>query len=245
MLPDLSGRAEALELMDDRSIAGHELTEALYQLRWINRLLGGAFPTLEGVARLWRQAGRPDQLSILDIGAGSGDVNRLLLRWATRRKIDLQVTLIDIHPETCAVAAAYYRNEPRVQVAQADVMHLPTRGVDIVTASLFVHHFPSRQLPAILRSMTRVARLGVVINDLHRSLVAWASIWFLTRLFSRNRMIRNDGPLSVRRGFRSADFEQLRRKPELRELRYAWRPLFRYLVIVPGQKKEECKADSP
>lgn len=232
--PDLLHRVEALELMDDLAIGGDDLAEALVQLRWINRLLGGAFPALEGVVALWQQAGCPGQLSILDIGAGSGDVNRAVLRWATRRKVAVQVTLLDIHPETCAVAAAYYRNEPRVRVVQGDVLHLPVRGVDIVTASLFLHHFPNHQLPAVVRAMARAARLGVVINDLHRHPVALASIWLLTRLFSRNRMIQHDAPLSVRRGFCAADFEQLRAWPELCELWYVWRPLFRYLVVVPG-----------
>jgi hypothetical protein len=55
----------------------------------------------------------------------------------------------------------------------------------------------------------------------------------MTRLFSRNRLIRHDAPLSVQRGFRPADFERLRDLPDLRGLRYRWRPLFRYLVIVP------------
>jgi phospholipid N-methyltransferase len=232
-LPNLAVRSEAPELMDDLSIGGHELAETLAQLRRINRLLGAAWPTVEGVAQLWAGVGRPAQLSILDVGAGSGDVNRPLLSWATRRKIKMRITLMDIHPDTCAVAKKYYQDEPRVRVVQGNVFQLSKYQVDIVTASLFLHHFPAAQLPAVLGSMLRAARLGVVINDLHRHLLAWAFIGAV----SRNRLIRHDAPLSVWRGFRAADFDQLKQLPDLASLSYTWRPLFRYLVIIPKYKE--------
>lgn len=235
--PDLASRSEAPELMDDLAIGGSELTEALRQLRRINQLLIGAWPLREGVDRLWRWAGQPTELSILDVGAGSGDVNRPLLRWAARHGIDLQITLMDINPETCAEAADYYLDEPRVQVEQGDVLNLPANYADIVTASLFVHHFPDAQLPTVFTRMLQASRIGLVVNDLHRHAFAWAFIWGATRLLSRNRMIRHDGPLSVRRGFRGSDFERLRATPGMGQLRYAWRPFFRYLVVVPRYER--------
>ncbi len=234
MWPDLTYRSAALERMDDRSIGGDELAEALRQLRVINQVLGSAWTTLEGVLRLWRAAGKPDRLSILDIGAGSGDINQLLLGWATRRGIVMRITLMDIHPETCAAAATYYRHEPRVQVVCGDVTRLGIRVADIVTAALFAHHFSSEQLPDMFRSLTQAARIGVVVNDLHRHGLAWAAIWAATRVLSRNRMIRHDAPLSVQRGFRTADLRQLQAAPGLSQLTYAWRPFFRYLITLPG-----------
>lgn len=235
--PDLAHRSEVHELMDDLTIGGAELEEALAQLRWINRLLQGAWPLQEGVKRLWQQAGQPTRLTILDVGAGSGDVNQPLLAWATRCGIDLRITLLDINPETCAAAATYYRNEPRIRVEQGDIFALPPDTADIVTASLIVHHFPTAQLPAVFTRMLQAARLGVVVNDLHRHPFAWACIWGATRLLSRNRMIQHDAPLSVWRGFRGSDFDQLRATPGLDGLRYGWRPFFRYLVIVPRDER--------
>lgn len=155
----------------------------------------------------------PPRLSILDVGAGSGDVNRALLRWANHQALDLRITLIDIHPETCAAAAAYYQDEPRVQVQQGDLFDLAPNQADIVTASLFLHHFTDAQLPAAWSALLRAARIGVVVNDLHRHPVAWIGIRVATQLLSRNRMIRHDGPLSVQRGFQAADFMRLRSLP--------------------------------
>jgi hypothetical protein len=113
-------------------------------------------------------------------------------------------------------------------------MHLGLAPADIVTASLFTHHFTATELPSVLRAMARVARLGVVINDLHRHALAWIGIWVGTRLFFDNRMIRNDAPLSVQRGFRREDLELLRANPNLRGFSYNWRPLFRYLITLSG-----------
>jgi len=235
MWPDMTRRSTARELMDDRSIGGDELAVALGQLRVINSWLGSGWPTLEGVSSFWRKAGRPARLTILDVGAGSGDVNRLLLAWAIRRNIALHITLVDMHPETCASAAAYYRDDPRVQVVCSDLLHLGMQPADIVTATLFTHHFPSEQLAEVLATLSHMARIGVVINDLHRHPVAWAGIWVATRLFSRNRMIRHDAPLSVQRGFRLSDLDQLRSAPALGILSYVWRPFFRYLITIPSK----------
>jgi SAM-dependent methyltransferase len=232
-IPELSVRSDAAELMDDPGIGGDELVECLAELRRINTMLGAPLPTLEGVQRLWREAGYPAQLSLLDVGAGSGEGNKLLLRWATLRRVHLRITLLDLHPDTCAVARALYQDEPRVTVQQGDLAAVAPDSFDIVTAALVLHHIPTEQLPDVLTTLARTARLGVVINDLQRHPLAWLGIWLITRLFSRNRLIRHDAPLSVQRGFRAADFARLRATPALAGLRTVWRPLFRYLVIVP------------
>jgi 2-polyprenyl-3-methyl-5-hydroxy-6-metoxy-1,4-benzoquinol methylase len=234
MWPDLRRRSAALELMDDLAIGGAELREALRQLRVINYALGAARPTLEGVASFWRAAGKPAKLTVLDVGAGSGDLSRALLRWADRHGVQIQLVLADIHPETCAAAAAAHQGEPRVAVVCSDLLQLALRPVDIVTAALFTHHFSQAQLPAVYHAMVGAARYGVVVNDLHRHPLAWAFIWLATRLLSRNRMIRHDAPLSVWRGFRAADLQRLRAEPGLGGLQFMWRPLFRYLIMLPG-----------
>lgn len=234
MVPDLRQRSEAPELMDDLQISGTDLFIALRELRFINIVLGGPLPTLEGVWRLWQAAGKPTHLRLLDVGAGSGETSRLLLRWADWQGIQMTITLLDIHPLTCAVATAEFADEPRVQVQQGNMEHLPPASTDIVTASLVLHHFPTVALPRIVGTLQAAARLGVVINDLHRHPLAWLGIDLFTRLFSRNRMIRHDARLSVARGFRVADFEALRSTPALRGLRCRWRPMFRYLLIIPG-----------
>jgi SAM-dependent methyltransferase len=229
----LRHRAEQPEKMDDFSQGGSELREALRHLRRLNRIFGAAPPTLYGVRRLWSEAGRPKRLSILDVGAGSGDVNRLLLRWADANRIDLQIVLADVTEEACEEARRLFRGERRVRVMRSDLFALPDACADVVTGTQFVHHFGADRLPGAVRRMLQISRLGVVINDIHRHWIPWAAVWLATRLVSGNRYIRSDGPLSVAKGFRARDWDELGQALGIAgKIFYAWRPWFRYVVVV-------------
>lgn len=232
MSKGLRFRASAAELMDDFSIGGSELREALRQLRLLNRIFVAAAPTLHGVKQLWEKADRPRSLSILDIGAGSGDVNRELLSWADEQGIQLAIRLVDLTEEACEEARLFFQNEPRVQVRQGNLFALPEGSADIVTGTQFLHHFDEEELPVAVASMLKASRLGIVINDIHRHWIAWAAVWLTTRMISSNRYILNDGPLSVAKGFRADDWNRLGQRLGIPVLYYKWRPLFRYAVVI-------------
>jgi 2-polyprenyl-3-methyl-5-hydroxy-6-metoxy-1,4-benzoquinol methylase len=221
--------------MDDLSKGGPELREALQHLRVLNRIFAAASPTLYGVQRLWNEADKPKRLTVLDIGCGSGDVNKRLLQWADVNRIDLQITLADITEEACEEARRFFHNEPRIQVIQKDLFVLPEACADVITGTQFVHHFDEEELPQVLGSMFKASRLGVVINDIHRHWIAWIAVWLTARIMSDNRYILHDGPLSVAKGFRAADWNNLKKVLGLPGMVYVWRPLFRYAVII--QKK--------
>jgi len=232
MFKKLRHRALEDELMDDFSMGGAELREALQQLRLINRIFQAAGPVKYGVQQLWEDAGKPAHLSILDIGAGSGDVNRLLLRWASANGIDMKLTLADRTEEACEEARQLFRNESRVEVVQRDLFELPPNSFDIVAGTQFVHHFSPKELPEVTRSMLRASKIGVVINDIHRHWIAWSAVWLTARLISTNRYIRHDAPLSVAKGFRAEDWRNLKDALGVSEMDYSWRPLFRYVVMI-------------
>ncbi|WP_139787300.1 MULTISPECIES: methyltransferase domain-containing protein [Cohnella] len=232
MLDRLRQRAERPELMDDFSRGGTELRVALRHLRRLNRLFGAASPTLYGVRRLWEEAGRPGRWTLLDIGAGSGDVNRRLLRWADQNRIDLRITLADRTEEACEEARLLFRREPRVTAIRSDLFALPEACADVVTGTQFVHHFAASELPRVVGRMLRSARFGVAINDIHRHWIPWTAVWLATRIVSGNRYIRNDGPLSVAKGFRPEDWDELGAELGISGAFYSWRPLFRYAVVI-------------
>jgi 2-polyprenyl-3-methyl-5-hydroxy-6-metoxy-1,4-benzoquinol methylase len=220
--------------MDDLSAGGAELRQALQHLRRLNRLFGAAAPTLFGVRRLWEQMGKPQRLSVLDIGAGSGDVNRRLLRWAAAAGVDMTITVADVTEEACEEARLQFLREPRVQVEQADLFELSDGCADIVTGTQFVHHFDEEALPLAVGRMVRASRWGAVLGDIHRSRIAWLAVWLAAHSLSRNRYIRHDGPLSVAKGFRADDWNRLRKQLGMDEsqLYAAWRPLYRYAVVI-------------
>jgi len=229
----LRKRATAPELMDDLTRGGDELREALQHLRRLNRLFAASGQTLHGVSRLWAQTGRPTRLSVLDVGAGSGDVNKRLLRWADAQGVELSITLADRTEEACAEASAYFADEPRVSVVRSDLFELAPEAADIVTASQFVHHFDDDELADVASAMLCASRIGVVIQDIHRHWLPWTAVWLASRVVSGNRYIVNDGPLSVAKGFRAEDWERLSERLGTVKAAYSWRPLFRYVVTIP------------
>ncbi|GGG13521.1 methyltransferase domain-containing protein [Paenibacillus abyssi] len=236
MCRGLEQRAKQPELMDDFSQGGPELSEAFAHLRRLNRIFGAAAPTLYGVQRLWGEAEKPRHLSVMDIGAGSGEVNRELLRWADRQDIDLTITLVDRTEEACEEARRIFHHERRVQVMRCDLFMLPEACADIITGTQFIHHFASHELCGVVANMLRRSRLGVVINDIHRHWIAWSAVWLAVRMISTNRYIRHDGPLSVAKGFRLADWQQLRDELGGPEMSVAWRPLFRYAAVIRNNR---------
>lgn len=236
----LEHRSAAPELMDDFSQGGAELEEALRHLRRLNRIFGASGPALYGVKRLWEQAGRPRRLALLDVGSGSGDINRRLFRWADRNHIELQVTLSDVTEEARAEAERVFAGNPRVVFVKQDAFRLSPGQADIVTASQFAHHFGPEELPSLVRRMLEASRIGVVINDIHRNWLPWAAVWAVTRLVSANAYIRHDGPLSVAKGFRGSDFASLGRHLENAAMEIRWRPLFRYAVTIAKRRGDEA-----
>ncbi|WP_310502717.1 methyltransferase domain-containing protein [Paenibacillus qinlingensis] len=238
MFKGLKQRAVQHELMDDFSSGGPELRQALQHLRLLNRIFGAAGPTLFGFKRLWLQAGKPRTLSILDVGSGSGDINRHLLRWADDNGVALSITLVDITEEACEEARELFRSEPRVRVMRSSLFELPENGADITTSTQFVHHFNNNELPQVVGCLLKASRLGVVINDIHRHWIAWAAVWVTAHLISSNRYIRNDGPLSVAKGFRARDWMFLRNALGISDMLVSWRPLFRYAVVI--EKREQA-----
>lgn len=232
----LDSRAKEEELMDDFSMGGEELREALRHLRRLNKIFAAPGPTVSGIEKLWNSIGTPDKLTILDVGAGSGDVNLKLLKWAKHQGIDMHITLVDLTEEACEEARELFRHEPRVRVQRADLTALPDASADIVTGSQFIHHFEGEQLVDMVSHMLRASRYGVVINDIHRHAVSYKAVWITTRLISRNRYIRHDGPLSVAKGFTDQDWQELKHRLNHDTMTYEWKPLFRYSVVIPQKR---------
>ena len=220
-------RSTQKEIMDDMSIRDDRLDVALRELQVINRMLGGNATTRKGIRTLLRGGGTSEPLSILDVGAGGGDVTLSVVKLIPETKI----TAFDLNERVCTYASQAH---PRLTVVQGSVFDLPFReaSFDIVHASLFLHHFTEEELLRIVPSLVAQARVGLVINDLRRSALAYIGIWLLTRLFSRSQMVKNDGPLSVKRGFTKRELLRICRNVPSGSvtIRRTW--AFRWLVCI-------------
>ena len=208
---DLTRRATEEELMDDHSLATDALRRNLDELETINTWLGGYAPVLNALKRLKSRfpAGRP--LRLADLGSGGGDTLRHVARWARKNSVAVELTGIDANQFMLEYATAKSRDYPEISYRRFDIFspEFQARPYDVLTCSLFCHHFTDEELVTLLRQWHQQAGLAVVINDLHRHWLAYHSIKWLTRLLGGSYLVRHDAPLSVARAFRRPDWVAL------------------------------------
>jgi len=85
----------------------------------------------------------------------------------------------------------------------ADVRRLPfpPRSFDVVTASLFLHHFDAPEVAGVLRTLFALARRALIVNDLRRARVPYVFGRVTFPWLFRSRVSVADGLLSIRRAF--------------------------------------------
>lgn len=231
IVPSLDARADEPELMDDFTINDHRLRLGLRDLELVNRFLGGHRALRLALRELFReQVG--GGFHVLDLGTGGGGHVEQLVRWGAACGIELRVTAVDANPSALDYAdrrlkARLSKSLRRlVSLQEGDALQLdyPDDAFDVVTTSLFLHHFVDEDCVRLLKEMHRMAARGIVVNDLHRHPAAYAGVKAIGYVLPASLMFRHDGPLSVRRGFRRSELRELARAAELPEpdIRRRW-----------------------
>lgn len=211
------------EIMDNTSIAGEELDRALRELKLINKFLGGNAVTRTGIKLLFPH--HKDKITILDAGSGGG------FSFHGSGLKTLKFYSLDKNPAACR----FIKNNTGKRIAVCgDVKALPIRdkSFNIAHASLLLHHFNENDLVDILRSFIAVSREGVIINDLRRSFRAYLGIKLLTALFSQSKMVKNDGPLSVKKGFKFEELTCLMKTLKISHYTLKRKWAFRWLLVI-------------
>lgn len=232
LLPDLSSRLEARELMDSGSLSPAELDGALAFLEGCNRWLGG-WSILRRRLEGWSPSWTPGRaVTLLDVGTGAGDLPRLAAAWGRRRGYDLRATGIDSDPSVVALAR---ERGGGVELECADLFSFAAAGrrFDYVCASLFLHHVPGPALGRALSALDGLALEGVFIGDLLRSAGGYLAVSALTAVLG-DRVTRHDGPVSIRRGFRVEELDAAAARAGLHHLKARREPFFR--VSLSGEK---------
>ena len=234
MAIDTTYRTEATEIMDDFSLAGVELQDALDKIARINQLLGGNRLTLNGIKKLLDISDTTQTITIADIGCGNGDMLRMLADYAIQKNIVLQLIGIDANAFTVAYAQKLSAAYPNILYSCVDIFSPAFENVtyDIVLCTLTLHHFKEDEIVNIISTFSKNATTGILINDLHRSLVAYRLFEFICWIFRLNRMSREDGLVSILRGFKKKELEDFSKKLNVNRYSIRWKWAFRYQWII-------------
>ncbi len=222
-----SHRSYQKELLDQDFIPFADIKQNIKELDFINKWLGGHKITVDAFKHL---AKGKNKISLCEIGCGGGDNLNAIYRWCQKKKIELAITGIDIKEECIDYAKSHKR------IPAADWVINDYKKVffevkpDIIFSSLFCHHFRDEELIFQLNWMKQNSKVGFFINDLHRNFLAYYSIKFLTWLFSKSYLVKNDAPLSVARGFSKSELKSLCNKAGARQAKVTWKWAFRFII---------------
>jgi 2-polyprenyl-3-methyl-5-hydroxy-6-metoxy-1,4-benzoquinol methylase len=229
-------RSYEKELLDMDGIPFSDIRTTMEELDTVNTMLGGHSITCRGIDHFLRRLPADRELSIAEIGCGGGDNLRIIGAYLQSQNRKYRLIGVDIKDE-CVTFARMVANHPvswicsDYRTTQWPAGNKP----DIIFSSLFCHHFTDEQLGEQLAWLKENSTLGFFINDLHRHPVAYHSIKLLTKIFSKSYLVKNDGPLSVKRSFTKPEWQKLLHTAGIRKYKISWHWAFRYLVCVDNE----------
>jgi SAM-dependent methyltransferase len=214
----------------------------MVELRRINRFLGDASALRHSLlARIEREGLR--SFSLLDVGAGSGELLRVAATWARDSGISARLVGLELNARSAAAILEESGEFAGISAVRGDALCLPfdDNCFDYAMCSLFTHHLKDRQVASLLRELSRVARRRIFVIDLHRHPIAYYFFTTVGRLFLHNRLIREDGALSILRSFRPRELELLAAEAGLSVVNVRRRFPFRLVLGASGAAMPAAK----
>lgn len=228
-------RSNRTELMDDFSLKGELLRDTLDKLGKINKWLGGNVVTLDGVQKLLNEQPKERTYTIIDLGCGHGDILRQIARFGRKHNYNFKLIGVDANQDAVDYATDLSSDFPELAFKNIDIFSYEFEELDfdIAITTLFLHHFKDQEIITLLKLLTENARVGLVINDLHRSKIAYGLFKLLSLTIS-NDMIKKDGLTSILRAFKRKELEKISKQLNLKsQIRWKW--AFRYQWIIKTQ----------
>jgi 2-polyprenyl-3-methyl-5-hydroxy-6-metoxy-1,4-benzoquinol methylase len=234
MLLNTKYRTDEPETMDDFAMEGEILRDALDKIAKINQLLGGNQLTLRGVQKLLGSISKTATITIVDVGCGNGDMLRSLADYGLKNNLDFQLIGIDANNFTVNHAQQLSRNYPNVSYQCEDIFdeNFAKLKYDIVLCTLTLHHFKDNEIIHLLNVFNANSNIGIVINDLQRSAIAYRLFQALCFVFRLNDMSREDGLISILRGFKKVELIHFSEKLKFSNYKIQWKWAFRYQWII-------------
>ncbi len=234
MLINTKYRTDATEIMDDFELEGEILRDALDKIAKINQLLGGNKLTLQGVESLMNKVSPNKEVTIVDIGCGNGDMLRALADYASNNNLNFKLIGIDANQFTINHAKELSKQYKNITYQCEDIFDDKFKDLkyDIVLCTLTLHHFKDAEITKLVSVFYENASIGIVINDLQRSAFAYKLFQVLCFVFRLNKMSKEDGLVSILRGFKKEELENFSKKIHLKKYSIQWKWAFRYQWII-------------
>jgi hypothetical protein len=225
-------RSNEEEIMDDLDYKGPILHDSLDKLAKINQWLGGNIVTINGLKKALKNQPKDKTITIIDLGCGGGDILREVSRFGKKTNYNFKLLGVDANPHTVQYASELSKEYDNIKFKAIDIFSKEFEALeyDLVLTTLFLHHFEANQLVSFLKPVLERAKLGIVVNDLHRHKLAYYLFKILCTTI-KNKTIVEDGLTSVLRGFKRSEMEAISKKINA-NYQIQWKWAFRFQWIL-------------
>src|ERR1700752_335797 len=219
MLEKFKRPSHRLEHIDTGNYTAAEYESCIGELQLVNRWMGDAYSLRTTLFREI-EAQSLKSFSILDVGAGSGELLRVTAGWARQTNRQVSGVGLELNERSAESINEESQRFDEISSVRGDALELPFADsqFDYVICSLFTHHFLDEQVVQILREMSRVARRRIFVIDLHRHPIAYFLYTTLGKLVLHNRLLRHDGALSILRSFKTDELLELAQRAGLQDV---------------------------
>lgn len=210
--------------------AHSEYIDCLKKLFVVNKLLGFFRSTVKILQIFSKES------TLLDIGCGGG----LFILHLSKFFPQMHMLGMDISPVAINDAqlslSIWQEKRPDSRVSfllqEQTQLDIPKNSFDILLATLMCHHLNDEELVIFLQQAYQIANKAVIINDLHRHRLAYWFYGLASPLLFRNRLITHDGLISIRRGFKRAEWQLLMQRAGIQNYQLTWCFPFRWRLIL-------------
>jgi ubiquinone/menaquinone biosynthesis C-methylase UbiE len=236
MLRRFRHRSYQLEHIDIGDYTPEEYEGAIIELQRVNKWLGDARALEHSLLADVKQAGLRS-FSVIDAGAGSGELMRVAAAWSRQNKIRATLVGIELNARSAEAILENSVSFPEINSVHGDALQLPFAdgAVDYAICSLFTHHFVDDDVVRVLNELSRVARRRIFVIDLFRHPIAYYLYTTLGRLILHNRLLREDGALSILRSFKPAELVRIAERAGLENISVTRRFPFRLVLSAKGK----------